>query len=440
MKLLIYLPKVTSRNRYAIKTVFRTYLQFNDFELSTNSEEYSDYQGPKFSYSSRQIEGKVHISAYGLLEERGINEQNISIGEYEGITTLFPVSQSSALPYDPFSAIFYMISRYEEYLPHLRDQYDRFTSKESVSKKYNFLHVAVVDRWVSQLQLILKREFPELEFPKRKFKYIPTVDIDNAFAYKEKGFLRTVGSILRSVSKLDFKSLITQIRVLSRSRKDPFDTYNYQLNIQKKYGLDPIYFFLLGDYGLNDKNLSHENRTFQSLVRSIADYSKIGIHPSFGSNNKLGQLRKEIKRLERIVKREVKKSRQHFLKLRLPETYRNLIEEDIQEDYTMGFANELGFRAGTCTPYPFYDLDEEVECKLTVFPFQLMESTLKYYLKLPIEQSIIEIKKIIDEVKHVEGTFISLWHNESLSDEMEWEGWKNVFESMIAYAVEQQEK
>lgn len=438
MKLLIYLPRQTARSRYTFKTVFKVYLQLNDFEFTTDLEKYLQYEGPKFSYASKLIDGKVHFTAHGLLEERGINEQAITKGEFNGIPYLFSVRQDSVLPYDPFSAIFYMISRYEEYLPHLRDQYDRFTAKESVAKKNDFLHLPVVDHWTFQIRSALQGEFPQLQFANRKFQYISTIDIDNAYAYKEKGFLRVVGSLMRSVSRFEIKILIDQIKVLSRLKKDPFDTYNYQRNIQKKYNLKPIFFFLLGDYGLNDKNLSHENTAFQSLIRSIADYSMIGIHPSFGSNSKQGQLRREVKRLERIVKREVQKSRQHFLKLRLPETYRNLIEEDIQEDYTMGFASEMGFRAGTCTPFPFYDLDEEVECKLTVFPFQVMEATLKYYLKLPIDQSIVEIKKIIDEVKKVEGTFISLWHNESLSNEMEWEGWRKVFEEMVSYATLQE--
>lgn len=432
MKLLIYLPKLTSRNRYAIKTVLKSYLKFVDFEFTTDLEKYGEYKDPKFSYAPKSIEG-VHFTAMGLLEQRGINEQSVSLGEFQDGPTLFSHKRPSALPFDPFAAIFFMISRYEEYLPHLRDKYDRFTSKDCIAKQHNFLHIAVVDRWAMAVAEVLQSNFPELRFGQRKFEYISTIDIDNAYAYKEKGFLRSLGSMMKFMYKLDFVQLSMQLQVLARRRKDPFDTYNYQLNIQKKYGCQPIYFILIGDYGFNDKNLSHENKRFQSLIKSLADYAKVGIHPSFGSNQKGEKLHNEIERLERIVKREIKRSRQHFLKLRLPATYRNLIEEDITEDYTMGFAEELGFRAGTCTPYPFYDLDGEVECKLQIYPFQVMEASLKYYLKLDAESSIDAIKKIIDEVKSVKGTFISLWHNESLSDELEWKGWRRVFEKMIQH-------
>jgi hypothetical protein len=410
-------------------------LLFADFEVTADLEKYKNHQGPKFSYGPKPIEDGLHFMASGLLEQKGIKEQNITIGSFQDLITLFAHKQSAALPYDPFSAIFYMISRYEEYLPHMLDSYDRFTATESLAKKNDFLHIAVVDRWADQLKSVIKQRFPALNFQKRQYKYIPTLDIDNAYAYKEKGVIRSAASLVKNLIAFDLKTSFQQIKVLAGREKDPFDTYNYQLNIQKKYHLKPIYFILLGDYGFNDKSLSHENRSHQSLIKSIADYATVGIHPSYASNTDKDKLKEEIIRLERIVKREVIRSRQHFLKLSLPETYRNLMEEDIEEDYTMGFASELGFRAGTCTPYYFYDLDEEAECKLKVFPFQVMEATLKYYLKSNIEESITQIKTMIDEVKEINGTFISLWHNESLSDEKEWKGWREVYEKMTAYAA-----
>ena len=413
----------------------KTFLRLENFKFSEDVEEFKAYEGNKFSYGKKPIGDELFFESVGLLEARGIAEQQISLSEYQGVPTFFQVS-TGALPYDPFSASFFMLSRYEEYLPHLRDQYDRFTVHESLAKKHNFLHLAVVDRWLLQVKELLQQHFPALNFGKRKYHYLPTLDIDNAYAFKQKGLIRQVGSLGRNLIKLDFQQLKTQVEVLLGKRKDPFDTFNYQLNIQKKYHFKPTYFFLLADYGLNDKNLSHENRHFQSLIKSIADYAEVGIHPSYGSNVKKEKVSREIKRLERIVKRDIHKSRQHFLKLSLPETYRTLMEADIHEDYTMGFAGDLGFRAGTCTPYPFYDLDEELECKLTIYPFQVMEATLKYYLKVEVEEALALIKPLIDEVRLLNGTFVSLWHNESLSDEDEWKGWRKVYEGMVEYAEE----
>lgn len=436
----IYVHKITPRIRYIFKTVFKTYFGINSYKLVTNEEEFTAFEGNKFSYSNKPLKGEFNVTSSAFLFETGIKEQNISLGEWEGVITLFSKAKNEKIPFDIFSAIFFCLTRYEEYLPHVRDKYERFIANDSLAAKKGFLQTAVVDRWVIKFQKLLKAEFPELEFAERKFKYLPTIDIDNAYAYKHKGILRTVGSLGRSLLQLRFSELAIKVAVLLGRRKDPFDTYNYQLNVQKRYNLKPLYFILIGDYGLNDKNLSYENKYFKQLVKTISDYAHVGIHPSFGSTRNPEKLKVEIKRLEFIIKSDILKSRQHFLKLSLPETYRHLLDADIEEDYTMGYASELGFRAGTCTPYPFYDLDEEVECKLIVYPFQVMESTLKYYKNCTAPEAIDKIKEIVDEVKAVNGLFISLWHNESLSDEKEWKGWRNVYEEMTDYTLKLTQK
>ncbi len=433
--LLIYVPKISPRSRYTIKTVLTHFLSLQSFELTSDLDRFTEYIGPKLVYAKKAIGDEAFIYASGLLERRDIQEQNLEFSEYEGTPTLFPQKIKALLPFDLFSAVFFMLSRYEEYLPHIRDHYDRFTAQHSIAFKQTFIDQPIVDHWVLSFKEKLIALYPQLKFGKRQYRYLNTIDIDNAYAYKHKGLVRTTGSILKSIFKVNVKDLGTQLSVLFGKRQDPFDNYDYLRGIQKKHNLESTYFFLLADYGLNDKNLSHENRAFQSLIKSLADFASVGIHPSFGSNKFPERLRSEIKRLKSITNREIHRSRQHFLKLSLPETYRNLIENDIQEDYTMGFASVSGFRAGTCTPYPFYDLDEEVETKLMVFPFQVMEATYQYYQEKSMDQIKEEISSIIKKVKEVEGTFISLWHNESLSDEGEWKGWRHIYEHMIQNAV-----
>ncbi len=168
----------------------------------------------------------------------------------------------------------------------------------------------------------------------------------------------------------------------------------------------------------------------------MGDYAQIGIHPSYYTNEQPNLLHKEIKNLESVVNKDITQSRQHFLRLNLPDTYRNLIDEDITDDYSMGYAALPGFRAGICSPYNFYDLDIEVETKLRVHPFMVMDGTLKDYMKLTPTDAIETIKKLIEEVKKVDGTFSSLWHNESLSDEQRWKGWRRVYEELLVLAAE----
>ncbi len=241
--------------------------------------------------------------------------------------------------------------------------------------------------------------------------------------------IRTIGSI--GLSIIQNKNLKEKINVLLNKNQDPYDTYDYQFNIHKKFSIRPIYFFLLADYGLNDKNISIKNKPFQSLIKSIADYYDIGIHPSYASNTVKEKLLTEIKRLQEITHKNITKSRQHFLKLTLPSTYRDLIDNDIKNDYSMGYASKTGFRASICSPYHFYDLDTEMETELMIHPFCIMEGTYQYYEKTSPDKALEEIKEIIYVIKKVDGTFISVFHNESLSDKGIWKGWRNVYEKML---------
>jgi hypothetical protein len=374
----------------------------------------------------------LHFKSVGLLHETGVKDQNIRVLENEqGKCFYVHNSQESELNFDVFSASFFLLSRYEECLPHLRDHYNRFEATESLAYQHGFLTEPVVDQWMLRLKQIIADKYPEIQFKKREYRFISTIDIDNAYAYKHKGLMRTMGAFGRATATGQWAEIGERIQVLLGRKKDPYDTYDFQLEVQKKYGLETIYFFLLADYGVNDKNVPHYNQKLQSLIKHLADYAQIGIHPGFNSNQKNQKLEIEKKRLEKIIHRSVTKSRQHFLILHIPHTYQRLIENDINEDHSMGYAAHIGFRAGTCTPYRYYDLDLETPTELKVHPFAMMEATLKYYMKVQPEEAKTEISKLVKKVRDVDGTFIGLWHNETLTDTGVWKGWRDVFLHMV---------
>lgn len=433
--LLIYIQKITHRNKYTFNLIFKDILGI-DWKPTTDPTEFKNYHGPRISYTTQPIGDELFFQSAKLLFDTGIKEQEFTVFEYRESKVFFAAGKSSAFPFDPFAAAFYLVSRYEEYLPHIRDEYDRFDAKVSLAYQHKFLTKPVVNTWAGWIRDIIRDRYPELDFPEQHYRYVSTIDIDNAYAYKEKGLMRTIGGYLRSLLQMDFKEIGIRTRVLLGTQKDPYDTYDHLLDIQKKYKLKPIYFFLLGDYGVNDKNLPVDNKKFHSLIKRIGDYADIGIHPSFGSNEDPARLKTEINRLSKILHRDITKSRQHFLKLRLPGTYRNLIDLDITDDYTMGYASAVGFRAGICTPFNFYDLDLELETKLKVHPFAVMEATLKYYMKVSPGEAINYIAPLIEEVRAVNGTFISLWHNETLCDEKQWAGWRSLYEDTVKLASE----
>ena len=282
-----------------------------------------------------------------------------------------------------------------------------------------------------KLKDILKERFPEYHFPEREFSYISTIDVDNAYAYKYKSFVRTSGGFISDFFKLHLKSFWDRLLVLLRVRKDPYNTFEHILALSNTYKVKVIFFFLIADYTTFDTNVSTTKRQFRLLIKHIADYASIGLHPSYYTMKNSVMLKKEKERLESITNIPTTISRQHFLRFSLPETYQNLIDLEINEDYSMGYASHVGFRAGTSIPFHFFDLDFEIQTPLLIYPFALMDTTLNDYMGLTPKQSLGRTKDLLHEVMKVKGTFITLFHNESVSGYLRWNGWQRVYETML---------
>ena len=431
---LVYTHHIGPRVRYAFNMLFKQFLSC-EVRFTVQVEEFIAYDGVKISYTKNPLGSELFFRSHPILFEKGIVNQEIQVKSWKGQKIFFEQTENSALPFDVFAAGFYLLSRYEEYLPHIKDRFHRFPAKESLAYKNGFLKIPIIEYWLKELVLVIQRKFPDFKPASRKFKFINTIDVDNAYCYLEKGLLRTLGAICRSLLQFDFNPIFKRIRVLLGKEKDPYDTFGYLLDIQKKYDFKSIYFFLLADYGHNDKNIIHTSKKFQALVKTMADYVKVGIHPSWASNTDTHKLSKEINRLEAIVNREVIRSRQHFLRLDLPTSYRRLIDLGIIQDYTMGYASQVGFRAGTSLPFYFYDLDMEMQTSLMLHPFAVMDGTLNEYMELPIDDAQYLVKELINYVKEVDGVFISLWHNETLCDNRHWKDWRQVYEYTIEEAL-----
>lgn len=431
----VFTSSVNNRVRYALKLLFDRLLHV-PHHITSDPGEYAAFDGPKVYYDRKPGPEGLFIPMADLLNETGIREQKIHISRHNSCPVFFASGQvATEIPFDIFAASFYLVSRYEEYLPHLRDQHDRFEAVNSLAYKENFLSLPLVNIWAGWLKEAIEKRYDNFRFPKLQYKFVSSIDIDNAYAILEKGAFRTVGALGRDLFKQGPAACIKRLKVLTGKSPDPYDTYAFQREIQEQYKIEYIYFFLLGDYGVNDKNVPASSRRLQLLMKSLADNAAVGIHPSYASNDDPGLLKKELSRISSILKRDIVNSRQHFLRLRLPDTYRALLELDIQNDYTMGYASEPGFRASICTPFYFYDLDLETESKLLIHPFAVMEATLKYYKKVQPEDALRWISPLIDSARSVNGVFMSLWHNESLSEDNTWKGWKKVYTDMVEYAV-----
>ena len=432
--ILVYTHKITPRVRYIFKHILtRTLLIPVDF--TSKVEEFVAFNGPKMSYTKTPLGNEFFVKSNSLLFEQGVNDMEISVQKWDEIPCFFKAGTKSTIPFDIFAASFYLITRYEEYLPHVKDVHGRYTAEQSLAYKHHFLEKPVVDIWAYKLLEALKEKFPDYDYKKREYQFISTIDIDNAYAYKYKSLIRSVGGFLNDLVYFKIFNIWNRFAVTLNLKKDPFDTFQRILKVRKEQDVKTIFFFLIGDYTTFDTNVSTSKRKYRLLIKEMVDYAKVGLHPSYFTMNNAPLLKKEKLRLEEIINSPIQRSRQHYLRFSLPETYQNLIDLEVAEDYSMGYASNVGFRASTCTPFYFYDLDFEIQTPLKVFPFALMDTTLNDYMKLTPKQSLGRIRDLKNEVKAVNGMFITLFHNESLSDYLRWKGWKRLYESMIKIAT-----
>jgi hypothetical protein len=399
------------------------------YTITTDVEEYRQFYGRKINYSDTPLENGLHVPSSGFLSQQGIKPAfpGITHGDYG--KALFPVDGSKDFVYDVFAAVFYLVSRYEEYLPHETDQHGRYKPENSLAYQHNFLDKPMVHYWAEELKDKLMFRYPEHDFPAKKFRAIATIDVDNGYAYLGKGGMRLMGGYGRDLIKGRFRSMEERTHVITGNKKDPFDYYKFQNRVCAESNIPLRYFVLCGSGSEHDHNLDPNSRTFRKLVKKLGRYGKIGLHPSYYTRDDESLIRKERDLLKKVSGRKIIASRQHFLRMQLPQTYRHLLNAGILQDYSMGYAGQPGFRAGIAEPFPFYDLEQERRTPLIIRPFAVMETMYRDYLRMKPEDALIHITGILEEVRKVSGLFVYVWHDRSFAQWPEYNGWKQVFEA-----------
>lgn len=426
--LLVYTTNITSRLRYSFKHICTRVLGIQ-VEFTNQIEVFIAHDKMKMTYARQPLGQEIFIKSHDILFEQGLEAVEINVQTWEDTKCFFANGEKSSLPFDIFAAAFYMLSRYEEYLPHVKDDYGRFLAKESLGYKHGFIHQPVVDIWAYKFRDMLAKHYPQTIFPKRKYNIQPVIDVPLAYFYKEKGLLRIIGGSLKDLLRLRLRNFYNRSLVLSGFIRDPYDTFKWIITKQKQYPFRFMVFFLIGDYSTYDKNINTHKKSFVSLIKSISDYCNVGLKVSYFAIEDEKMLKKEKQRLEEITNQPLEASRNSFSKVNLPETYRHMVELEIHQDYTMGYISELGFRAGSCTPFQFYDLDYEIQTPLQINSYHCIDSALLKHLSFLDKTQVLE--RLIKTIKSVNGTFTPVFHNYSFSNEAKWKGFKKLFNQVL---------
>lgn len=385
----------------------------------------------KINYGYHRLEpDEIFIHSHVLLFESSIRPVKIECFRKDDLPVFFKAE--GEVGFDLFAAIFYLLTRYEEYLPHKEDMYGRYDHKESLAFREGFLHLPLVDLWLEQFRLLLMAKDKSFAKPAHAFRFLPTYDIDMAWVFRNKGFRRNAGGSAALFLKGRFRKMIQRISVARKKRQDPYDAYSWMHELHQKYALDPVYFFLVArELGRYDKNIDTAHPEFRELIRGIAAYDRVGLHPSWASGDHASLLTGEKATLENIIGQAVTASRQHYIRFQLPKTFQRLAALGISDDYTMGYGTVNGFRASVARSFWWYDLKRDETTTLRMHPFCFMDANSFYEEKQTPEQALAGMMELYETVKAVRGTMITIWHNSFLGISPEFDGWRTVYETFV---------
>jgi hypothetical protein len=405
---------------------------FNEPIIQTRDRSvYQSYTGPKLNYSSeRTSDTEFFLFPHQLLFETGISEQPIDRIEIFGRPAFFQTEGD--FPFDILAASFFLVSRYEEYFFFQPDNYGRFPHQASLAFKENFLDCPLINYWLEDFKKMLRGKFPELIFKMKDFKFIPSYDIDIAYSYKFKGVKRNLAGFYKSLVKGHWKYLLDRWDVLFNKKKDPFDSYEWLDSLHLYCRTRAYYFFLIAKKQKGvDKNISPDKQEMESLIAYHAGGYTVGIHPSWQSGDDELVLMDEVENLADITGSPVKYSRQHYIRLSLPETYRKLLKAGIDKDFSMGFGAANGFRASIASSFYWYDLKAEEKTVLMIFPFCFMDATSFYETKLTPRSAFSELMEYYRKIKQINGLMVTVWHNQFFGNDPMFAGWKEVYEVFL---------
>ena len=424
--LLLYALNITSRLAYIVNTLFD-----KDAVLTTDLNEFLSFTGARINYTPQRITAnELWICPYGLLDEKNIHHQQIVCFEWNGLKAFFRTGGD--IPFDILSASFYLISRYEEYLPYVTDEYGRYAHTNSLAFKENFLHLPLINLWLKELEKLLSNRFSSAIISQSSFAFIPTYDIDIAYSYQHKGLVRNVLGFCKDIVTLNINKVKERIAVLSNKRPDPYDVYSELNELHEETHIIPFYFFLLAEKTkLYDRNIDPCNEAMHALIKQHAALYKVGIHPSWQSGDDEQLLKEEIDSLGKILETGITISRQHYIRMRFPETYQKLIANDIREDFSMGYGSINGFRASICNAFLWYDLKNEQSSNLLIHPFCFMDANACFEQKLTAEQASHELQQYFDIVKSAGGEMITIFHNNFLTQQKQWIKWSEMYAAFL---------
>lgn len=426
---IVYTPHISSRLQYTLAWVLGERLRL-PYKLCSNP---ADAAGkPLVIAYGAILPGAICIPTAPLLLQQGTDVPVPDTGQWQHMPTLYPSANAGyTLPFDILSAVFYLLARCEEYSGYTPDKHGRYPAQASILYQMGILHRPIADEWIHALRLLLQEQW-HTRLPVPMYSYRPSYDIDIAYSYLHKGLARTTGAWLRALLKADVAQLRSRMEVIRKKQKDPYDSFRWLRQVHKAYGYRPLYFVLCALRTTPfDKNIHPQHPAMVRIIKQLAREGDMGIHPSYYTD-KGNALQAEKHTLEQVAGHTTQLSRQHYIRATMPHTWLQLAANGITHDYSMGYGTHLGFRAGTGSPFFWYNLATDEATTMRIHPFCFMDTTARYEAGLTPAQAFDRLNAMTQLLRETGSTLITVFHNFSLGSDDGWKGWRPAYEHFLA--------
>ena len=332
---------------------------------------------------------------------------------------------------DIFASSFFMLTRWEEYVNKTRDLHNRFSAYASLAYKNNFLDRPIVNEYVEMLWNMLVKLGCRQKRKKREFKFILTHDVDVAYKYTNLlfGGREILGDIVkRKDLSLVLENLLNKILSHLKLKKDPFDTYDYLMNISEEVGTKSYFFLHSSNSAKQDVN---NDKFLKKVAKKILNRGHyLGYHPSYNAYNDLELFLKDKEKIENIIEYELTFGREHYLRFEIPITWQIWEKAGMEWDSTLSYSDKEGFRCGVCYYYSVFNIISRKKLNLKEKPLIVMEGSFTTYQSdITPEQMEQTIKNLIEKVKKYNGEFVFLWHNSSFGGS--WKKFSYIYEKVL---------
>src|SRR5688500_8183638 len=177
--MLLYCKTISPRLSYITEFIGNE-ISADGIRLTSDLNQFREFNGERINYGEAPVTGnECWIIPHPLLFENTIAPQVTDCYIQDGYKAFFKTGGDTG--FDLFAAAFYLLGRYEEYLPHKKDPYGRYDPQTSLAGKEAFLHKPQINIWLEDFKKKLKQKFPSFKPRQGQFLFTPSYDIDMAW-------------------------------------------------------------------------------------------------------------------------------------------------------------------------------------------------------------------------------------------------------------------